>query len=332
MPVKKVSIAADEAGQRLDRWLKARFPTVGWPRLQKLLRRGEIRIDGRRARPDTRLQAGAHVRLPPVLAALEEQRGAHAAAGLTPQQRRLFDSCVLHEDDWLLVLNKPAGIAVQGGSRTGLHVDMYLRALAAEQGGRLRLVHRLDRDTSGVLVVAKNRVVAAELGRHFASRAVRKIYWAVVHGVPRPGQGMMEAPLLKVRGRDGEHMAVADALASDEQPLGAPQPATTRYNVLQSDSDERMAWVSLKPTTGRTHQLRVHMAHLGHPILGDARYGGLADLPKGVERRLHLHARRICFTHPATGASMDITAPLPEHMRQTFALSGFDEKRLDRRR
>ncbi len=331
MPVKRVRIGEDEAGQRLDRWLKRRFADVGWPKLQKLLRKGEIRINGRRAKPDARLEAGDEVRLPPMLAAMEEQRDDGAPA-LTAQQRRFFDSLKLHEDDWLLVLNKPSGLAVQGGSGTAQHVDMYLAALAEEWGGRARLAHRLDRDTSGVLVVARNRQVAAQLGRLFASRAVRKIYWAVVHGVPQPRQGLLENELVKVRMSDGERMAVAGALPAGARVIGEPQVAKTRYNVLHRDARGRMSWVSLKPTTGRTHQLRAHMAHLGHPILGDARYGGLDGLPDGVEKKLHLHARRISFPHPVSGEVLDITAPLPHHMRQTFELAGFDDIRHDRPR
>ena len=329
MPVKKVRIRDDEAGQRIDRWLKARFPTLGFGQLQKLLRRGEIRIDGKRAKPDARLPAGAEVRLPPVLAALDEAREKGAAPALSEKDRALFQSRILYEDDWIIIIDKPAGIAVQGGSGTARHVDAWLAALEKELGTRPRLVHRLDRDTSGVLVIAKTRGIAAELGRAFSSRNVRKIYWAVVHGVPHPKQGLIEEPLVKVRTRDGENMAAASDMPPGARQLTEPQPAKTRYAVLDTSDDAPAAWVSLKPTTGRTHQLRVHMAHIGHPIFGDPRYGGLDGLPEGVPRKLHLHARRISFPHPVTGEVLDITAPLPDHMRQTFDLLGFDASRYD---
>ncbi len=330
MPAKKVRIRDDEAGQRIDRWLKTRFPSIGFGQLQKLLRRGEIRIDGKRARPDARLPAGAEVRLPPVLAALDDAREKGAPPALPAKERAFFESRKLYEDDWLIVLNKPAGLAVQGGSGTTRHVDAWLAALEAELGARPRLVHRLDRDTSGILVIAKSRGIAAELGRRFATRAVRKIYWAVVHGIPRPKQGLVEEPLVKVRTRDGERMAPASAPPPGARLLTEPQPAKTRYAVLQAGETPPASWVSLKPTTGRTHQLRVHMAHLGHPIYGDARYGGLENLPEGVPRKLHLHARRIAFEHPVTGEVLDITAPLPDHMRRTFALLGFDASRYEK--
>ena len=332
MPVKKVRIREDEAGQRIDRWLKTRFPSFGFGQLQKLLRRGEIRIDGRRAKPDARLPAGAEVRLPPALAALEEAREKGAAPALSEKDRALFESRILYEDDWLIVIDKPAGVAVQGGSGTARHVDAWLAALEQELGTRPRLVHRLDRDTSGVLVIAKSRGIAAELGRAFSSRNVRKIYWAVVHGVPHPKQGLIDEPLVKVRTRDGEKMAVASAPPPGARLLTEPQPARTRYAVIQHSVRDTTvsAWVSLKPTTGRTHQLRVHMAHIGHPIFGDPRYGGLERLPEGVPRKLHLHARRISFPHPVTGETLDISAALPDHMRQTFDLLGFDASRYDR--
>ena len=330
MPVKKVRIHQHEAGQRIDRWLKTRFPALPFSRLQKLVRKGEVRVDGRRARPETRLAAGAEVRLPPMLAALEAAREENRPAPLSAKERAFFKRLKLYEDNWLIIINKPSGIAVQGGSQTALHIDRWLAALAAEPGARPRLVHRLDRDTSGVLVIARTRQVAAALGRAFASRSVRKIYWAVVHGVPQPKQGVIAAPLVKVRTPEGERMAVATTLPAGARAIGEVLPAKTHYAVIQHSNNPPAAWVSLKPATGRTHQLRVHMAHLGHPIFGDARYGGLEGLPEGVEKKLHLHARRITFQHPVTGKRLDITAPLPEHMKKTFSLLGFDARRYEK--
>ena len=241
---------------------------------------------------------------------------------LTKEERRLFDSMVIHEDKDIYVLNKPSGFAVQGGTKTFHHLDGLLMGLGAELGERPLLVHRLDRDTSGVIVVAKRRAVASALGKLFATRNVKKTYWAVVKGVPKPNQGKIEVALVKAKGHDGDRMrASRDGEEDDEQ------RAVTHYNVLDKASTVA-AWVSLKPVTGRQHQLRAHMHHIGTPILGDNKYGGEDKLPEGVTRRLHLHARRIVFPHPR-GGTVDITAPLPEHMLATFALFGFDPDRFE---
>ncbi len=320
--VSHIRVAPDEAGLRLDRWLKRRFPALPYARIQRMLRKGEVRVNGRRAKAAHRLEAGDDVRIPPLPPAFAADAEDKAPAPLNERERAFFRSLVLYEDRDLLVLNKPPGLAVQGGSGTVRHLDRYLAALEAELGERPRLVHRLDRDTSGVLVVAKRRSTAAALGRLFASRAVRKIYWAVVHGVPRPSQGKIVQALAKVRTAEGERVK-----AVDEETPGA-QPAVTHYAVIDRAAPVA-AWVSLRPVTGRQHQLRAHMAFLGHPIFGDAKYGGDADLPEGVARRLHLHARRIVFPHPRDGREVDITAPLPPHMEETFRLLGFDPARYD---
>ena len=230
---------------------------------------------------------------------------------------------VLYEDDDILVLDKPAGLAVQGGTKTARHIDGMLMALEAEYRERPLLVHRLDRDTSGVLVVAKRRAVAGKMGRMFATRSVRKIYWAAVKGVPRPPQGKVDAALIKAGGADGDRVRAAKPSEKDEA-----QRAVTYYAVIER-AGGRFAWLSLKPVTGRQHQLRAHMAILGHPILGDNKYGGDIDLPETLDRQLHLHARRIVFPHPVTGDAVDITAPLPDHMRRTWEMFGFDAERYD---
>jgi len=241
---------------------------------------------------------------------------------LTREERRLFDSMIIHEDHDIYVLNKPAGFAVQGGTKTHHHLDGLLMGLAADLGERPRLVHRLDRDTSGVIVVAKRRAVASALGKLFATRAVKKTYWAIVKGVPRPSQGRIEVALIKARGPEGDRMrASAEGEEEDEQ------HAVTHYAVIDKASTIA-AWVSLKPVTGRQHQLRAHMAHIGTPILGDEKYGGNAGMPEGVSKRLHLHARRIVFPHPR-GGTVDVSAPLPAHLRDTFTLFGFDPDRYD---
>ena len=318
--VQHIRVEADEAGMRLDRWFRNHFPALPFGRLQRLLRKGEIRVNGRRAKAAHRLEEGDTVRIPPLPGDMTGARGNARSPWQPPRlsekERDFFRSLILHEDRDLLVINKPSGIAVQGGSKTTEHLDRYLAALEADYGERPRLVHRLDRDTSGVLVIAKRRSVAAELGRLFASRSVRKIYWAVVRGVPKPLQGRIDMALVKAMTRDGERVRPAR-----EGEDGA-QKAVTYYSVVDRAAPVA-SWLSLKPVTGRQHQLRAHMAFIGHPILGDSKYDGLENLPEGVEPRLHLHARRISFPHPR-GGELDITAPLPEHMTHTFRLFGFE--------
>jgi len=315
-------VVRDEDGMRLDRWFRVHFPQVTFAYLNKLARTGQLRVEGKRVKPNARLEAGQEIRVPPLAF---EARPADApsveAKPLTKDERKLFDSMILHEDKDIYVLNKPAGLAVQGGTKTHRHIDGLLIGLGAELGERPRLVHRLDRETSGVLVIAKRRAVAASLGKLFATRTVRKIYWAGVKGVPKPAQGKIDIALIKAAGPDGDRVRVADA---DEEEA---QRAVTHYSVIDK-APPVMAWMSLKPSTGRQHQLRAHMAHIGHPILGDDKYGGHEDLPAAIPNRLHLHARRIVFPHPR-GGTVDVTAPLPPHMRETWALFGFDPGRYD---
>jgi 23S rRNA pseudouridine955/2504/2580 synthase len=229
---------------------------------------------------------------------------------------------VIHEDRDIYVLNKPSGFAVQGGTKTHHHLDGLLMGLGAELGERPLLVHRLDRDTSGVIVIARRRSVAAALGKLFATRAVKKTYWALVKGVPKPAQGRIEVALVKAKGPEGDRMR-----ASREGEEEDEQRAVTHYAVIDK-APPVAAWVSLKPVTGRQHQLRAHMAHIGTPILGDEKYGGLEGLPEGIDQKLHLHARRIVFPHPRQGI-IDISAPLPDHMLRSFAMFGFDPSRFE---
>lgn len=316
------TVAADEAGMRLDRWFKLRFPQLTHAYLGKLLRTGKIRVDGARAKVGTRLEAGQEVRVPPLEFETRPADKPRAAKPLSPAERAFFRSLVLFEDKDLFVLDKPSGLAVQGGTRTLRHVDRLLDGLGVELKERPRLVHRLDKDTSGVLVIARRRSVASALGRLFATRAVRKVYWALVKGVPKPAQGKVETPLVKTAGPEGDRVRAAGPGEQDRA-----RHATTHYAVVDRAAN-RIAWVSLKPVTGRQHQLRAHMAMIGHPILGDAKYGGDESLPPGLPDRLHLHARRISFPHPR-GGTVDVTAPLPEHMRQSFKLFGFDPDRYE---
>lgn len=321
--VKRHVVTADEAGMRLDRWFKVHFPQVTFAYLNKLTRTGQVRVAGARAKTSTRLEAEQEIRVPPLAF---DTRPADAPKAdikpLTREERRLFDSMVIHEDGDLFILDKPSGFAVQGGTKTHHHLDGLLMGLGVDVGERPLLVHRLDRDTSGVIVVAKRRAVASALGKLFATRAVKKTYWAVTRGVPKPAQGRIEVALIKAKGPDGDRMR-----ASQEGEEEDEQRAVTHYAVIDK-APPVAAWVSLKPVTGRQHQLRAHMAHIGTPILGDNKYGGDRDLPEGVADRLHLHARRIIFPHPR-GGTVDVSAPLPAHMRDTFALFGFDADRFE---
>jgi 23S rRNA pseudouridine955/2504/2580 synthase len=321
--VKRHVVSAEEAGMRLDRWFKVHFPQVTFAYLNKLTRTGQVRVGGARAKTNTRLEADQEIRVPPL--AFDTRPADTPKADvkpLTPQERRLFDSMVLFEDRDIFVLNKPSGLAVQGGSKTHHHLDGLLMGLGAELGERPLLVHRLDRDTSGIIVIAKRRSIAAALGKLFATRAVKKTYWAVVKGVPKPAQGRIEVALIKAKGPEGDRMR-----ASREGEEEDEQRAVTFYSVVDK-APPVAAWVSLKPVTGRQHQLRAHMAHIGTPILGDEKYGGLDDMPEGMDRKLHLHARRIIFPHPREG-TIDITAPLPDHMLKSFELFGFDASRFE---
>jgi 23S rRNA pseudouridine955/2504/2580 synthase len=322
--VQTLTVEPDEAGMRVDRFLVARFPQLAFTHIQRIVRKGELRIDGKRAKPNERLEAGAKVRVPPLK--LDQPRPTRPAATADGEDARAFlKSITLYEDKDVLVLNKPMGLAVQGGSGMKRHVDGLLEALRDDEGQKPRLVHRLDKDTSGCLVVAKTRFAAMTLGKSFRSRLARKIYWALVVGVPRLKQGRISTYLAKeeVSERDAR-MRVAEH--GDE---GASH-ALTYYAVIETAA-QKLAWLSFKPVTGRTHQLRAHAAHIGHPIVGDPKYFDVEnwELPGGIQKKLHLLARRIVIPHPRTGKPIDVTAPLPAHMQQTFNLLGFDAERYD---
>jgi len=334
-------VSEDEEGMRLDRWFKRRAPDLSLSHVNKIVRTGQVRVDGGRVQTSTRLAAGQMVRVPPLRLA-----EARAPAAPDPGDARAIRDMILFEDKWLMALNKPWGLPVQGGSGAKRHVDGMLAALTDRNGERPRLVHRLDRDTAGVLLVAKTRKIAADLGEIFRSRQAQKIYWAVVHGVPKPPQGRISLFLAKGAGmgddrpsgrsgerRDLEKMRVARHGEEDAR------HSVTFYAVVDKVAP-RLAWLSMKPITGRTHQLRAHAEAIGHPIIGDPKYhAGLADndprrtdpmraVPAEVERKLHLLARRLRLPHPKGGV-LDVTAPLPPHMRATFDLFGFDERGYD---
>jgi 23S rRNA pseudouridine955/2504/2580 synthase len=326
MTIEKRTVRADDDGLRLDRWLKKYYPSLPHTLVQKLVRTGQVRVDGGRMKADARLNAGQEVRIPTHFAAPapESSPSLKPPPGLSKADRDFIERMILFENDYIAILNKPFGIAVQGGTSTVRHIDGLLAGMADRFGGeRPRLVHRLDRDTSGVLVVAKDRQTAARLGRLFQTRSVQKIYWAIVRGVPKPSQGKVEAPLVKAPGPDGDRVRKA---RPGEQDLA--QHATTYYSVIDRVA-QKLAWVSLKPVTGRQHQLRAHMDILGTPILGDRKYGDVAELHMdGIENKLHLHARRLTLKDAIAG-DIDISAPLPAHMAKTFELLGFDAQRYD---
>jgi 23S rRNA pseudouridine955/2504/2580 synthase len=325
-PVETLRIAEAEAGMRLDRWFRLHFPGIGYTYLQKLLRSGQVRVDARRVQANTRLEAGQQVRVPAVVRLPPKPPpSVQPPLGLSKGDRDLIERAILYEDEHVLVLNKPFGIAVQGGTGTRRHIDGLLAGMADRFGDRPRLVHRLDRDTTGVLLIAKHRDAAAKLGRIFQTRSAAKTYWALVVGVPKPPQGKVEAALVKAAGPDGDRVRKAQPGEQD-----AAMHATTHYSVIDRVA-HKAAWVSLKPVTGRQHQLRAHMALIGHPIVGDNKYEGdkaLAD--SGIEAKLHLHARRLVIPHPRAGSpKIDVTAPLPAHMRKTWDLLGLDAQRYD---
>lgn len=308
---------------RLDRWFSVHFPELPFGRLQKLLRTGQVRVDGGRVETKTRLSPGQVVRVPPL--SLAKARPEAAKPRINEKDAAFLRDLILFENDDIYVFNKPHGLAVQGGSGTKRHLDGMLKSLPNKKGEPPRLVHRLDRDTSGCLLVAKTRSAASHFGKVFGSRSARKIYWAITVGVPSPRQGRISCFLAKQPTRDGEQMAVV------ENGTAGAQHSVSHYSVTDSAADQ-FAWVTLKPVTGRTHQLRVHMAQLGTPILDDPRYFNLEnwnwERPDDLGKGLHLHARRLALPLP-DGGRIDISAPLSAHMRQTFELLGFDANRYD---
>ena len=314
-----VVVDADEAGMRLDRWFKQRYPGLGFGALQKLLRTGQVRVDGGRVKAETRLGAGQSVRVPPIPV---DARSDGPVTVNTIRGRTDGDALramLIHEDDATYVLNKTAGLATQGGSGVVRHVDGMLEAWRNRRGEKPRLVHRLDRDTSGVLVVAKTRRAAQELTAAFRRRETEKIYWTLVKDVPGRGEGRISNWLRKVTTPDGDRMIVG------KHGEDGADHAVTRWRKIDQAA-QRLAWLEMRPETGRTHQLRVHAATMGHPIIGDPKYFEADqnwDFPGGIQNRLHLHARRLRV--PLGDGTIDVTAPLPPHMRQSWNLLGFDD-------
>jgi 23S rRNA pseudouridine955/2504/2580 synthase len=315
--VRQFTVTPDDDGIRLDRWFKRHLPDASFNIVSRWARTGQLRVNGARATPGDRVEAGQIIRVPPVEAAMAKvasERPRRAESNLTDDEIAFAQSLVIYKDNAGLVLNKPPGLATQGGSGTTDHVDRLLDALVYDGKGRPKLVHRLDKDTSGALLVARTPRAAAHFATAFSSRTARKVYWAIIVGVPEIHDGMIELPIAKQPGTGGEKMHV-------DEKEGAP--ARTRYRVVQRAGNVA-AWVELQPFTGRTHQLRVHMAAVGHPIVGDGKYGGkLAFLTGTVSRKMHLHARRIRVAHP-DGDMIDVTADLPLHFSETLDDLGFD--------
>ncbi len=333
--VRHVTVDDDGDGQRLDRWLRRIAPSVSQGQIERMCRKGEIRVAGGRVKASTRLEGGQDVRLPPLREEVPPRRVPDVAPTVSQADAAMIRAAVIYRDEDIIALNKPPGLAVQGGSGQTRHIDGLAEALRFDRDEKPRLVHRLDRDTSGVLLLARSGKAASWLTRAFQDRSARKIYWAAVAGVPSPRAGTIRFGLVKAAGHgpqgEGEKMICIppDRIKSTE---GAKR-ATTDYMVLERAA-QRAAWVALSPITGRTHQLRAHMAEIGHPVVGDGKYGTNAQENTGtgwgaqlggaVSRKLHLHARSLTLTHPATGAVLRFTAPLPEHIARTWELFGWD--------
>ncbi|OCK55516.1 RluA family pseudouridine synthase [Bradyrhizobium sp. LMTR 3] len=319
--VQTVVVTADENNMRVDRFLEARFPGLSFSHIQRIVRKGELRVNGKRADSKDRLEEGQSVRIPPLR--LDTPKGAGPLSEAATKTLQALKDMTLYEDADVMVLNKPAGLAVQGGSGITRNVDQMLEVMRDAKGQKPRLVHRLDRETSGCLLVAKTRFAATALTGSFRHRSARKIYWALVAGVPKPKQGRISTYLAKEESEEDSIMRVAKH--GDE---GASH-AVTYYAVVET-SAQKLAWVSLKPVTGRTHQLRAHMAHIDHAIVGDPKYFNKEnwDLPGGLQNRLHLLARRLVIPHPRRGV-IDVSAPLPPHMLQSWNLLGLEHDRFD---
>ncbi|WP_235902386.1 RluA family pseudouridine synthase [Pontixanthobacter gangjinensis] len=301
----------------MDRWFKRNLPQIGFAMVSRWARTGQIRIDGGRVKPEDRLKAGQVLRVPP--GGETAARGPRKREDLSDEDIERAERMLITQDKAAIVLNKPPGLATQGGTGTRDHVDRLLDAFADEKSPRPRLVHRLDKDTSGVLLTARTPGSAAFFSKRFSGRSAKKVYWALIVGVPEVHDGIIEAAIAKQPGTGGEKMHV------DEKD---GQSAKTKYRVVDR-AGNRAAWVELQPFTGRTHQLRVHMAAIGHPIVGDGKYGGQdAFLTGSISRKMHLHARRLIIDHP-DGAPLDVTAELPEHFASSMEQLGFDENDSD---
>ena len=313
-PVRTFTVTDEDDGIRLDRWFRRHLPEASFGTVARWARTGQLRLDGKRAAPGDRVEAGQTIRVPPRDEEKAPGRLQPKRDQLTPDEIEFVRSLVIHADQAAIVVNKPPGLATQGGTKTKVHLDRLLDGLVEAGAPRPKLVHRLDKDTSGVLLVARTPRAAAFFSRAFSGRTARKIYWALVVGVPAVADGLIDLAVAKQPGTGGEKMHIDEA---------GGQPARTRYRVVER-AGNRAAWVELQPFTGRTHQLRVHMAAIGHPIVGDGKYGGQEGFLTGaISRKLHLHARRLRIDHPDEGR-LDVSAEPPEHFQASLAALGFD--------
>ncbi|MFY0634630.1 MAG: RluA family pseudouridine synthase [Vannielia sp.] len=330
--VQSLPVGADDAGQRLDRWFRRIFPHVPQGRIEKMCRKGEIRVDGGRVKASTRLEEGQEVRIPPL-----PEGAAPTPAKVTrivDADAQMIRDAVIWKDDHIIALNKPPGLPTQGGSGQTKHVDGLAEALQFDAEDKPRLVHRLDKDTSGVLLLARSRRIAADLTAAIRHKETRKIYWAVVAGVPHPYNGEIKYGLVKAPGGRGAGEKMLCVHPREVEATEGAKRAHTLYSALYRVAG-RATWVALEPITGRTHQLRAHMAEIGHPVAGDGKYGGSAQENMGdgwgaklggiISGKLHLHARSMTFLHPVTRKPVTVTAPLPEHMKDTFNTFGWTE-------
>mgnify|MGYP005988428777 FL=1 len=324
--VQMITIGDDQPEQRLDRWFRKSFPMITQGNIEKMCRKGDIRVDGGRAKSNTRVGPGNVVRVPPLP---DVEAPKHNNIRLTNADIKMMQQSVLYKDDHIIVINKPAGLPTQGGSKQLRHVDGLSEALRFDYAEKPRLVHRLDKDTSGALVLARTPAMATKLTEAFRHRNTRKIYWALVAGVPVPYLGEIKYGLVKAsgRGKSGEGEKMYAVHPRDVDSTEGAKRASTLYATLYRVGS-RASWVAMEPLTGRTHQLRAHMAEIGHPIVGDGKYGGSgqenmgdgwgAQLGGVISKKLHLHARRIAFEHPVTRKPLSVTAPLPEHMKNSW--------------
>lgn len=315
--VQNIDVSEDEAGMRVDRWFKAHFPAVTHGQLEKFLRKGEVRVSGGRVKSNRRLEAGETIRIPPLS---DDGAVRRAIVHKAPNKDdiRAIAAITIYEDEHILALNKPFGLAVQGGTKTSRHLDGMLGSLGTQEG-RPKLVHRLDKDTGGLLLVAKTRQSANRLAEAFKQQNIEKTYWALVAGAPRPREGTIDLPIAKrmMRVKDGDQERVVAARGEDAK------RAVSMFQTI--DEAGPVTFLAMRPITGRTHQLRVHAAAMEAPVVGDGKYGGESAHIEGVSSKLHLFCRSMTFRHPKSGAVMTLQAPLSGHMADTWSFFAFDE-------
>lgn len=331
--VQTVTVEVGEGDQRLDRWMKRRFPQVSQGMIEKMCRKGECRVDGGRVKSSTRVEEGQQVRIPPLP---DRPAPVIQKTRISDKDAKMIRNCVIYKDDQIIAINKPSGLPTQGGSGQTKHVDGLAEALTFDFDEKPRLVHRLDKDTSGVLLLARTRAAAKSLTAAMRHHETRKIYWALVAGVPTPYLGEIKYGLVKApgHGRSGEGEKMIAVHPRDIDDTRGAKRAHTMYATLYRVAS-RAAWVAMEPITGRTHQLRAHMAEIGHPIVGDGKYGGSSQENMGdgwgakvggiISQKLHLHARMMRFEQPETRKIVTITADLPDHMKQSWDTFGWTE-------